>query len=240
MDSSVSPKISGIYLIRRGERVYVGSAVDIIKRWRQHKVDLRRDAHKNSYLQNAWNKHGEDAFTFEVLEECEVNRLLEREQYYIDLHPDRYNLAPVAGSSLGIKRSPETRAKISAAKTGTKASPEARANMSASKIGNTNCVGHKATPEARENMSAAQKGRKASDETRVKLSAAQMGNTKALGRETSDETRARLSASSTGNTNWLGRKHTPEAKAKISAAKKAYWERKRAEKDDAAGPPMDS
>jgi len=43
---------------------------------------------------------------------------LEREDYYIKLLKPEYNILQKAGSSLGIKRSDETRAKMSLAKKG--------------------------------------------------------------------------------------------------------------------------
>ena len=35
--------------------VYVGQSVNIIKRWNEHKRNLRKGAHENKKLQNAWN-----------------------------------------------------------------------------------------------------------------------------------------------------------------------------------------
>lgn len=37
-------------------------------------------------MQKAWNKYGEDAFEFKIIEFCEVNKLNEREQYWIDYY----------------------------------------------------------------------------------------------------------------------------------------------------------
>jgi group I intron endonuclease len=37
-------------------------------RRRQHFSKLRRNSHYNKYLQRAWNKYGEEHFTFEVIE----------------------------------------------------------------------------------------------------------------------------------------------------------------------------
>src|SRR4051812_13574965 len=82
--------------------IYVGSAVNIKKRWQWHKKDLRANKHRNSYLQNAWNLHGEECFEFSVIEYCEETQLLEREQNWIDtlnsVRPNGYNLAPIAGN----------------------------------------------------------------------------------------------------------------------------------------------
>ena len=67
-------------------RVYVGSTTDSFRhRWYAHRYELNRNTHGNAYLQNSWNKYGEEAFEFTVLEElCDVGMIYEREQYWID------------------------------------------------------------------------------------------------------------------------------------------------------------
>ena len=50
------------------DKYYIGSAQSFERRSWQHKYDLRKGQHKNPKLQAAWNKHGEDAFVFEVIE----------------------------------------------------------------------------------------------------------------------------------------------------------------------------
>lgn len=108
------PPQVGIYSILHVEsgKVYIGSSVCIGCRWRYHKWDLNRNTHCNDYLQKAWNKYGEEAFSFSILEECTIDLLNEREQYWIDTTQcanDQYgfNLAPMAQSQRGIKRSEE-------------------------------------------------------------------------------------------------------------------------------------
>ena len=63
---SIESKISGIYKIVNtvNGKKYVGSAVDIKRRWQAHKLRLRKNNHHSPKLQNAWNKHGESSFTF--------------------------------------------------------------------------------------------------------------------------------------------------------------------------------
>ena len=56
--------------------------------------------------------YGFDGFTLEILEYCQPLDLIKREQYYIDLLKPEYNILKVAGSSLGVKRSEETKAKL--------------------------------------------------------------------------------------------------------------------------------
>ena len=67
-------------------KFYIGSSKNIEKRWYTHRRDFK--THKNqSILQRAWNKHGSDKFTFEIIEECANDQKIcfEREQYYLDL-----------------------------------------------------------------------------------------------------------------------------------------------------------
>lgn len=192
---SRAPKLCGIYAIRKDERFYIGHSSNIRIRWSKHKYLLRKGAHPNPHLQNAWNLYGEEAFEFLVLEECAVELLLEREQYYFDQHLDKYNIALVAGSRLGVPQSPETKARIGAAS-----------------------KGHEVSPEAREKMRVALTGRVISEETRAKMSAAQKGNTKRRGHVDTPEARANMSAGQMGNTNNLGHVASPEARANMSMA----------------------
>ena len=117
---------SGIYCIRNAltGRCYVGSAVELGRRWRLHRRHLRNGNHHSYALQAAWKADGEDFFDFSVLEFVDHPlKLIEREQFWIDklraLHTiDGYNISPTAGSVLGVSRSPETRARMAACKTG--------------------------------------------------------------------------------------------------------------------------
>ncbi|HNB52959.1 MAG TPA: GIY-YIG nuclease family protein [Anaerolineales bacterium] len=77
---------SGVYQIRcvSNGKIYIGSTNRMAHRWGQHKRKLRNGNHHNIYLQNAWNKYGEDSFEFSVLEYAEASNLLEIEQRWID------------------------------------------------------------------------------------------------------------------------------------------------------------
>lgn len=60
---------SGIYQIRnkRNRRIYIGCTMSLRGRWISHRALLRTNKHKNTELQNDWNKYGESAFVFEVI-----------------------------------------------------------------------------------------------------------------------------------------------------------------------------
>ena len=106
MTSLPPPHASGVYQIRciPTGKVYVGSAVDLFKRWEQHRRTLRKSEHRNRYLQHAWDKYGEKQFVFEILEFVDVSHLLEAEQEWIDstacVDKDRgFNIRDTAESS---------------------------------------------------------------------------------------------------------------------------------------------
>ena len=103
---------SGIYKIinKLNGRIYVGSAKRFIERWQSHTSSLRNQKHQNKFLQADFNKCGEEAFVFEVLEVTEGKSKEERlliEEGYIKQHYDSgdmcYNLCDRAISRDGCK-----------------------------------------------------------------------------------------------------------------------------------------
>ena len=71
----------GIYAIIINDKYYIGQSVNIKQRWQRHRKELKLGTHENKHLQNAYNKYGNPKF--EVLLECEKEKLNEYEQYYI-------------------------------------------------------------------------------------------------------------------------------------------------------------
>jgi group I intron endonuclease len=65
-------------------KIYIGQTQNIKRRFYEHKHELKSGKHHNKHFQNSFNTHGEENFSFEVIEECEVNKLDEREIYWID------------------------------------------------------------------------------------------------------------------------------------------------------------
>lgn len=102
--------ISGIYKIRNtiNHKVYIGSAVCCMSRFRLHKSDLNKGRH-NKRFQNFVNKYGFETLIFEVIEIVkDKENLIEREQYWIDYYQSYkskfgFNIAKIAGSTLGCK-----------------------------------------------------------------------------------------------------------------------------------------
>jgi len=61
---------SGVYQIINlvNGKCYIGSSVNIKKRWAEHIANLQRGTHHCQHLQRAWNKYGESNFDFEMIE----------------------------------------------------------------------------------------------------------------------------------------------------------------------------
>lgn len=135
---------SGIYQILNtvNGKMYVGSAVNLSKRKVNHFHELRSNKHHSRKLQNAWIKHGESAFIFEILEVVDDrNLLVNREQHWIDtlnvFGEHGYNMTPKAGSCIGVKHGADARNRMSLAHKGNTASEETKRRMSESRIGHT-------------------------------------------------------------------------------------------------------
>lgn len=87
-------KKSGIYCIiniESGKR-YIGSSLNVYQRLLCHRSLLRNQKHENRKLQSAWNKHKEELFDYYILEFCDKENLINREQFYIDTLNPEYNL----------------------------------------------------------------------------------------------------------------------------------------------------
>lgn len=107
--------LSGIYQIRNTmtNDSYIGSSVKFRKRMENHRNNLIKNKHHNIILQRVYNKYGVNLFEVSILELCEIDKLIEREQYYIDNFNPKYNICKIAGSLLGYSPSEETRKKLS-------------------------------------------------------------------------------------------------------------------------------
>lgn len=82
-------KISGIYKITciDNKKAYIGKSVDISERWIQHtKSSLEIGTIAKNQLYTLMKEKGAERFTFEILEEVEKDKLLERESYWIKFY----------------------------------------------------------------------------------------------------------------------------------------------------------
>jgi len=176
-------KETGVYKISclQTGKFYIGSAHSLIQRKRTHLSCLRKNKHRNSKLQRAWNKYGEQNFQFQTLLICSKDDVLFYEQLLLtklDAVTNGFNISPSVIGGKGIKHTEETKAKlkeawiqrrmrpknpvseetkkkISLAKLGKKRKPfteEARKNMAISRMGNKNRLGIPHTEETKLKM----------------------------------------------------------------------------------------
>lgn len=217
-----------IYWIRNkiNGKFYLGSTVQRYVRWKTHKKKLRHGSHHCSHLQNAWNKYGEDAFEFSVVERVLDGQCLQAaEDRWLKEHVGKehcYNHglrsgAPWRGAlkekhpRYGARLTDEQKQvlreaaikqwKTSDPRTGRKHSEETRAKIrermqEVISEGRGGCF----TP---------------SEETRQKMSDALKGNQNAKGHVRTEEHRRKLSEAQKGNQRWLGKTHSEESKAKM-------------------------
>lgn len=136
--------MTGIYCIENtaNGNKYVGLAKDIAARFRHHRCLFRNGIHPNAHMQAAWDKYGEEAFQFYILEEVPKEKLRQAEMEWISnlntfhngynmtaggdgqhecylteaqkRHLSEINMGP-RNPNYGLKRSAETRRKMSEA-----------------------------------------------------------------------------------------------------------------------------
>lgn len=214
--------ISGIYLIEHiaSKKVYVGSTNNLHTRRHGHFSALNRRAHSNEYLQSAYSKYGRKAFRFTVVEECALDVLIEREQYWIDFYQstnkDRgYNICPLAG---GRAQSKETRRKIAAGLKGKPKNPASIRKRQETKL----AIG----------TIPSMTGKAQSENQRQRVSAALKGNKHFAGKSHSAETLSRMSDAQKLRYKESGG-FSQEARMKVSRANRRYWtaERRAAHSD---------
>lgn len=158
-------------------------------RWDSHKSLLRNNKHFNPYLQNAWNKYGEENFEFIVVEECVVEELDDKERHYIKFYREQnlsYNLADggEGGNFLGKHLPEETKRKIG---------EKNRINM----------TGKKMSEETKQNMSKAQKERYNNWTDEDRQAWGKLSSEKASGYKWSEESKKKMIGNKNGATHTI-------------------------------------
>lgn len=152
--------ICGIYKITNlvNGSVYVGCSKDVRKRWIHHRCMRLRDHHMS--ICKAFRKYGIDNFVFELIEECPVDLLSEREMFWIETLRPRYNRTKGGRGANGYNQSPEARAvlAVKAREQWQRMTPEERAE----RVRNNLCgpkPGHRVSMETRRKLSDYMRGR---------------------------------------------------------------------------------
>lgn len=217
-----------IYWIKNTQngKFYVGSTYQRYVRWKTHKKKLRSGKHHCHHLQAAWNKYGEDAFEFKVIERVsDVSMLQQAEDRWLAEHVGKdhcYNHGLRSGAPW------RGAAKEDHPSYGRTLSDEQKQSLRESAIEQWKLsdprTGYKHTEEAKGKISAKVQAALAegrggrfipSEETRKKMSEALKGNQNATGHVRTEEHRRKLSEAQKGNKIWMGKNHSEESKAKM-------------------------
>lgn len=117
--------------MRDGVVLYVGSSTDIERRLRGHVGALQGGWHMNSHLQRSFSKYGGAGFEFSIVEVCDRESLIEREQYWIDTLVPTCNVALAAGHpTRGRHLSEDHKRQLSDARKGRPMTEEAKRKLS--------------------------------------------------------------------------------------------------------------
>jgi len=203
----------GIYKITSPSgKIYIGQSIDIKRRLRDYKK-LR--CKKQPKLHRSFLKYGYETHLIEIVENCSIDKLNDRERYYQELFncvENGLNCFLTQSNHKTGKHSEETKKKLSIANSNP--SLETRHRKSLGQVGKT------VPEEMRKKISDSHKGKKHSLETRLKIAE--------NSRNISDETRQKYRDSHIGHTHTLesrkkissgliGRNHSEETKLKISS-----------------------
>ena len=97
-------------------KVYIGqTSTSLKRRWHEH---THTDINNGTHFHNALLKYGVDKFHLYLLEECTIDKLNEREIYYISIfnsYKDGYNMTPGGAGVPGYKHTDEDKIKMAQA-----------------------------------------------------------------------------------------------------------------------------
>ena len=203
------------------QKVYIGQSRNIQNRVQSYK---RLDCKNQSILYKSLKKHGWEAHTFEIIEECEFEQLNIRERYWQDFYDvigkNGLNCVLTKTDKLPQKMSEETKKKIGNAHKGEKNHMYGRKGELHPNFGkpmsdeqkeklrgerpyaqgeNNYFYGKKHSEETKKKLSELAKGRKPSEETLLKRSIAMSGeNNHFYGKNLSEEHKQKLSEAHKG------------------------------------------
>ncbi len=217
----------GIYKITNPKGlIYIGQSVNIKKIFSAYK-GLRCQAQQKIYA--SLLKYGVASHKFEIIAECEISDLNEKERYFQDLYQSNIrniglNISLVNTDTQRQLMSEETKKKISEKAKNRVVSEETRRKISIATKGERNPnYGVKRTEAAKLKISQAQKGNKnfLGKKKTPEHIAKCVASRKANGKQVTQEARDLMSKNRTGELNhFYGKKHTPESLLKMSLSQK--------------------
>lgn len=184
----------GIYMITSpSKKIYIGQSINIEKRFSKYKT---LDCKNQIILYNSLKKYGFDNHKFEILCECEILELNDKERYYQDI----YSAMSIYGLNCKLTKSNDKNGILS---------EETKLKISISNKGN------KLSNEAKLKIKNAALGKKHSEETKLKMSLSRIGRKgPMLDKNHSEETKIKMSNNSSKF--WLGKNRDSLTKEKIS------------------------
>nr|YP_009739362.1 GIY-YIG homing endonuclease [Tricholoma bakamatsutake]QIC20206.1 GIY-YIG homing endonuclease [Tricholoma bakamatsutake] len=132
---------------QRNGKEYLGSTANAKRRLSTY-YDLKGLEDGNMPIYKAILKYGHENFIFDIIEYCQPDEVIQREQYYLDNFDFSYNVLAKAESILGYKHTEETRAKMK---------------------GRKNLLGYNHTPETIERLREIQMAKSHSEEAMQKM-----------------------------------------------------------------------
>jgi group I intron endonuclease len=185
----------GIYKITSPSgKIYIGQSVDIEKRF---SVYNGLHCKNQPILYKSFIKYSVEKHKFEILCECEILELNDKERYYQDFYSaigkNGLNCKLTASNDKSGIFSEETKQRISQSHKGKKISVEVKFKLS--EAGKK----RKHSEETRNKMSKTHRGKTFSEETKIKMSEAQKGEKHYnFGKKLSEETKIKMSKSQKG------------------------------------------
>ena len=176
---------SGIYMWTNkiNKKIYIGQSNELSNRFKNYFNFSYINSNINLTINRALIKYGYSKFSLSILEYCDKSDLLTREQFYLDKLNPQYNILKIAGSSLNLKQSLVTKAKISkslkgiyvkdkSALIGNLHTEETKKLMSLKKLKESNpLIGKTHSAKSKELMKQKALSSKHSENTKLKMSA---------------------------------------------------------------------
>jgi group I intron endonuclease len=165
---------TGIYKLyyKGSDKFYVGSTGRSFKqRLSTHLSELRNGYHHNTALQRGYYKYGEGNLIMEPLIICDVNGMMELEEFAIICLKPSYNASKSGVTRRGVKTSEETKKKLSLSHKGKSLTEEHKKNISKGLLS----AGIRISEEHKEKLRILMSGNILSDSTRQKIRDANIG-----------------------------------------------------------------